>query len=481
MRVVFSCLLLCVCVVMYLRFNFARRLNLYHVTAVKRIPMRGTPAKPLSASQEPRTGLPAFESEDVSRSRVVHVVFSTDCTPYQDWETEVVFNSADLVGHLGPVTRIASGCSASAEARLRERYLKLYGRDSRFGLHVTPAFNRDAATGKSYVFYNKPRGMEHFLSKNSGVDFESSPIIALIDPDFIFLRPLTDRVNDGNALVINPWFLKQLPERVEKGKPAGQQYGLGTHWLTFDRAKICGEHSPCANTTRKDAAKYYPVGPPYMMHHEDFALLAPVWRDFVPKVYEQFPHLLAEMYAYCMAAAHLEMKHARVNHMMLSNVNVQEEGWRHLDAQPLSLYCPAQGGQTPQLITETQAYARDSKPSHRKLPSFIHFCQNYRLGEYMFGKRRVPPAVFSDCGHPYLEEASRDIGQVDYYLHPLGNPRRENPLGIPTLGVRKRTASIVCLATWHVNAAAKRARDVFCQNAPPPPDPVNLFTFPPGR
>ncbi|KAH8051601.1 hypothetical protein JL720_15087 [Aureococcus anophagefferens] len=43
----------------------------------------------------------AAAPDDGDRSRRVHVVFSTDCTPYQDWQSEVAFNSADAVGHKG--------------------------------------------------------------------------------------------------------------------------------------------------------------------------------------------------------------------------------------------------------------------------------------------------------------------------------------------------------------------------------------------
>ena len=147
---------------------------------------------------------------DAARSARVRVVFSTDCTPYQDWQSEVVFNSADVVGHRGPVTRIASGCSPEKEAALRQRYAALYGARARFSLHVTPEFDKDSATGKSYHFYNKPRGMEHFLNDRS-IDFERAPIIALIDPDFAFLRPFSDRVAGPDALVIAPWRADELP------------------------------------------------------------------------------------------------------------------------------------------------------------------------------------------------------------------------------------------------------------------------------
>ena len=103
-------------------------------------------------------------------------------------------------------------------------------------------------------------------------------------------------------------------------------YGRFHNMSTFDRKKICGAGSPCLETSRRDAEKHYPIGPPYVLHHNDFRRLAPVWREFAPKVYAQYPDLLAEMYAYCMAAAHLRMPHARVNHWMLSNVHVGDEG-----------------------------------------------------------------------------------------------------------------------------------------------------------
>ncbi|KAH8080416.1 hypothetical protein JL720_9110 [Aureococcus anophagefferens] len=323
----------------------------------------------------------AAAPDDGDRSRRVHVVFSTDCTPYQDWQSEVVFNSADVVGHKGPVTRIASGCKDGREEKLRARYAQLYGEHSRFSMHVTPEFNKDEKTGKAYHFYNKPRGIEHFL-ESGGVDFAGAPIVALIDPDFAFLRPLTDVVERENALLIKPWTKEELPAFVDEGHPVGQQYGLGTHWLTFDREKICGGVA-VSDDGFEGRLQVLPVGPPYVMHHADWRRLAPVWRDFAPKVYAQYPDLLAEMYAYCMAAAHLRLRHARVNHMMLSNVHVQDEGWAHLDARPLEDACPARRYDAPRI--------------------------NYRLGEYMFAKRRVPPKLFTDCAHPFLEEPTLAI------------------------------------------------------------------------
>ena len=45
------------------------------------------------------------------------------------------------------------------------------------------------------------------------------------------------------------------------------------------------------------------------------------WCEFVPKVHKEYPNLLAEMFAYCIAAAHLELEHMLIDSLMISNVN----------------------------------------------------------------------------------------------------------------------------------------------------------------
>lgn len=38
----------------------------------------------------------------------IHVVFSTDCSNYQAWQAVVLFHSAILSGHMGPITQLVS-------------------------------------------------------------------------------------------------------------------------------------------------------------------------------------------------------------------------------------------------------------------------------------------------------------------------------------------------------------------------------------
>lgn len=91
----------------------------------------------------------------------MHVVFSTDCSEYQDWQTLLLFHSAKVVGQKGRITRIASGCSEEKQALLTDLYSKLY---PEYGAHFTPDFKKDAKTNKKcektlpqcYSFEYKP-------------------------------------------------------------------------------------------------------------------------------------------------------------------------------------------------------------------------------------------------------------------------------------------------------------------------------------
>lgn len=96
----------------------------------------------------------------------IHVVFSTDCSEYQDWQTLLLFHSATVVGQKGKITRIASGCDDTKKKSLDELYKKLY---PNYGAHYTPDFKKDAKTKKK---------CECFL-------------LSLVKPLVIFIIPIT--------------------------------------------------------------------------------------------------------------------------------------------------------------------------------------------------------------------------------------------------------------------------------------------------
>ena len=78
------------------------------------------------------------------------------------------------------------------------------------------------------------------------------------------------------------------------------------------------EGSPCLDVPNEaEGNKYYSLGPPYIFHREDGERIAESWTNFVPRVYEGYPYLLAEMYAYSMAAAHEKLPHLRMDQYMV--------------------------------------------------------------------------------------------------------------------------------------------------------------------
>ena len=105
------------------------------------------------------------------------------------------------------------------------------------------------------------------------------------------------------------------------------------------------------------------------------------WVEFVPKVHKEYPYLLAEMYAYCMAAAHLDLPHQLVDHLMISNVNCGGEGWPFVDALKQNTgeenVCETMMTGSVDLLNSPQ--------SAIPLPTVIHFCQRYTIGDTFFG------------------------------------------------------------------------------------------------
>lgn len=114
-------------------------------------------------------------------------------------------------------------------------------------------------------------------------------VVALIDPDMIFLRPLDAQVRGAANLLhhkkLDP---AEMIDRVVEGKPVGQLYGLGAPWtndthMKFNRRKICGEGSPCTKVLHKFSEQHFSVGPPYIFHRNDAEKIAETWTDFAPK------------------------------------------------------------------------------------------------------------------------------------------------------------------------------------------------------
>ena len=120
-----------------------------------------------------------------SSSANVHIVFSTDCSGYQHYQSIVSYYSIRRSGHLGPITRIASGCTPSQQIKITNEFEQMMDpTKSKLNVHFSPSF---ALRGKHYKYSNKPGGFYHWLNQTT----VGESVIVLLDPDMMMLRPIT--------------------------------------------------------------------------------------------------------------------------------------------------------------------------------------------------------------------------------------------------------------------------------------------------
>jgi hypothetical protein len=268
-----------------------------------------------------------------------HTVFSTGCSTFQDWQSYVFFYHALRSGQEGHITRIASGCDGETKEDLERQFKdEIVSMDpERFHLHQTPDFGKVPGLEKSFKYFNKPCGMRHWFENVLGypenhAEHDDS-IVILLDPDQILLRPFTDDFTNSSET----WRLQKDGRhklKVEHGSPFSQQYGYGLQWLTKVNHTYVfeGKPTPVATMEQQEAKDYYnAMGPPYVATAKDMYAIVKTWSSIVPRVRDQYPHLLAEMFAFNIAAAHLGLRHTLAFSFMVSDVGTGGEGWPLVD------------------------------------------------------------------------------------------------------------------------------------------------------
>jgi peptidyl serine alpha-galactosyltransferase len=263
---------------------------------------------------DPNTGSGAAKDEDVE----YHVIFSTGCTTIQDWQSYVFFYYAMVSKQPGTITRVASGCTPEDEGKLlaffNDKIATMAETPGKFRIHFTPDYSR-LKPGPWYKYFNKPYGTKHWLEHALG--FPDKPInedaiVILMDPDQIILRPFRNNNFTNTVWTHLPPGVTQPRTKIEHGHPMGQRYGFGLQWRSsVDAKKLLGEgvDSPLLHLSKTEANLGYVVGPPYIATARDMYKIASQWSTFVVPIHDQYPELLAEMFAYCHAAAHVGLPH----------------------------------------------------------------------------------------------------------------------------------------------------------------------------
>ena len=125
-------------------------------------------------------------------------------------------------------------------------------------------------------------------------------------------------------------------------------------------------------------------------HVDDWRSLAPAWWATMPRVHEQYPHLLAEMYALTMSAANLTTPWSQLSSYMVSDPRTMSptEAWAWIDdlatREGPGAVCAGATATTLPAATRGRA---------RRAPIFLHFCQRARTRGVFFAKSGLPDRI----------------------------------------------------------------------------------------
>jgi len=414
-------------------------------------------------------GLENENENENDEANQIHVVFSTACSLSHDWQSYLFFFHAMLHKQKGDVTRIVSGCSPEDEVTMRELHQKQFSiMNPKFLLHFTPEYGKQLASeGISYQqtkYWNKPFGLKHWMEHRFGYVWSDNDaeitvpkwddhVIVLVDPDMLMQRPF---VNDFTKMPLNQWnayyrrneHSDELIGKVTQGHPAAQDYSFGSKWLNPVKAhitEIVGPDSPVHDVTEEDARLVFAAGPPYWMTARDAFRISYKWAEFLPSIFKHHPVFMAEMYGYCMAAAHLGLRHQMARGMMISNVGMTAgEGWAFLPKDPKAC--------------DVARYAET-------VPHVLHFCQRYSIGDFFINKYLFPTDILS-CEHPLLELPSMDMLEDTWYSH-YGDGTVDQWGKSQDDIKRYRNAFMICSLFPAVNEAAKFYKDQHCDKSDP--------------
>ncbi len=391
-------------------------------------------------------------------SQKYHMIFSTSCSSFQNWQALAFFYFAHKVRQPGTVTRLVAGCTDKEEEDLRKVHrervvpLQIPGLQT-FEMHVTPSF--DGSGGGDQKYFNKPNGllhwMENYLGFNGKSDHEDDDsIIIIVDPDMMLLRPITedftsinyvggwiDTKNVQNHIAQGNPMVDYQHDFVKHGKPHAQRYGYAQHWLTAVQdhlEEIVGPDSPVLKMSEDDARDFYPAGPPYVATAKDMYQIAVHWVKFLPKYHKHFAGMMCEMHSYSMAAAHLQLPHKLAEGFMVSDQEAFEgENFDFVEKKMtkanVCMNPPNLVPADPKIPMDPRdsttmtdaAYEKDRGIAIRELPFVLHYCQRYALGRYFFSKYKLTRDAFDSCEGPLLVEPPQNVAEIyDWSIFPNG-------------------------------------------------------------
>ncbi|XP_021299236.1 peptidyl serine alpha-galactosyltransferase [Herrania umbratica] len=231
----------------------------------------------------------------------IHTLFSTECTPYFDWQTVGLMHSFRLSGQPGNITRLLS-CT--------DEDLKQYKGHDLAPTHYVPSMSLHPLTGDWYPAINKPAAVLHWLNHvNTDAEY-----IVILDADMILRGPIT------------PWEFK-----AARGRPVSTPY---EYLIGCDNelAKLHTRHPEACDK----------VGGVIIMHIDDLREFALLWLLKTEEVRADKAHYatnitgdiyesgwISEMYGYSFGAAELKLRHHISSKILIYPGYVPEPGVKY--------------------------------------------------------------------------------------------------------------------------------------------------------
>ncbi len=189
-------------------------------------------------------------SASAEPAKSFHIIFSTECTPYFDWQTLGLLQSYVHVNQTGRITRLmACNDENYAGAKLTDAFPNA-------DTFVHQNYAKHPKTGDQYPAYNKP------YSVLSWLDSASSP-----EEDFIIFL-------DADMVIRSPLSVEAVG--AELGRPVSALYG---YLKGLDPESYMEVKASVPNVDKADK-----VGGFMVMHRDDMRRLAPWWLHYTEEV-----------------------------------------------------------------------------------------------------------------------------------------------------------------------------------------------------
>ena len=235
-----------------------------------------------------------------------YTVFSTNDTPYMQWQSDLLEYSWKRVGQEGTLIRLVA---TDNPAKLpSQKYAHCI---------ATCSWDRHPETGDLYPVYNKPASLLEWL-------FRERPegTLLLLDPDCVFRKPVTRRVSPGYP-ASQAWI------DFSTSKPgAGNPFGLGSRFAFLKDF--------CVRTDLSIDAVMIPT----LIHTSDLRKICARWLELCSTIRQNYrndngqPIWESEMYAYLGASAEYGLQNEPISLGVCTN-------WLPEDAPdtPIIHYC----------------------------------------------------------------------------------------------------------------------------------------------